>query len=85
MKEYIVKYVVADSVAEELNQACDILKKKGYCFSTESMLDLAINYSLSVDDAVKEFCRYAERVAERNVSDCFPELDVVISEDDMPF
>ncbi|MBR1555648.1 MAG: hypothetical protein IJ644_09710 [Oscillospiraceae bacterium] len=85
MKEYIVKYVVTDSVAEELNQACEILKKKGYCFSEESMFDLAINYSLSVEKAVKEFCRYAERVSAKNNMNSFPELDFIISEDDLPF
>lgn len=85
MKEYIVKYLVADSVAEKLNQANEILKKKGYCFSDESMLDLAIGYSLSVDEAVEDFCRYAERVTKRNTLDCFPELDFIISEDNLPF
>ena len=77
MKEYNVKYFVSDSVAEELNQAHEILKKKGYCFSSEKMLDVAIHYYFlsidSINDAVEEFCAYAERVAPRDTSKHFPE------------
>ena len=42
MKSYTIEVMVTDDIAEQLNQACETLNKKGYFFSSEKMMDLAI-------------------------------------------
>lgn len=65
MKSYTIEVMVTDDIAEQLNQACETLNKKGYFFSSEKMMDLAIFHEISVHEAVNNFCKYAENVSER--------------------